>query len=536
MDWQNTTMNSKLAAELGRMDLKLTTTHRLFYVNTNVTSNTGTTQSINKTYLRPQDPAVIVGDAVIGSDGYVGTVTSVGQSTITYRPTGECIIGGSNKLCYSSKDMNIRTGGSGRGTVAASDVYPTPVADDYILGANGYLARVVTVNAGTCEYQGTGLNLSGYTDITAAADEAVQLGEAVDVRSYMGGLTTEGRFMYSSNTSRFYCIVNVIGGKWVVMDHYESNGFYEHCIWRNDATTSVLDSYQGSSSIHGLADPTSDTDAVNRRWVLNNVVTSQQPTLYDPTVAGQLAIDENPGTRVVLTVTAVQGVDVLQISGDNTAQVIRGLSDPIDNSDAVNKGYVASLFPFVFNLAFDGTDYTTDVTSAAIAAAIAAKRRIIGVFDGDASMQQYNDGYVEFTYVAGDPHQGSNIHGFVVSDYYGIEWVTLDYSGTDPTWRFDKMQTYPVFRGTTAGGDAQCDMTLSEIMDSYQVGRYVIPTYLSNNITYPLTVIERCGLANQKKFVGQCVMHNKLTGAVDKVITCSMDSNGTDIVIYDANA
>lgn len=535
MDWQNTTMNPKLADELNQLNLKVITTHRLFYVNTNVTANTGTTQSIGKTYLRPQDPAVIVGDALIGSDGYIGTVTAVGQSNITYRPTGECVIGGSNKLCYSPRNINIRTGGSGRGTVAVSDVYPTPVSDDFILGANGYIARVMTVNAGTCEYQGTGMNLSGYTDITDAADEAVQLGEAVDVRSFMGSLTTEGRFLYSSNTSRFYCVVDSIGGNWVIMDHYENTGFYEHCVWRNGATTSVWESYQGSSAIRGLGDPTSDTDAVNRRWVLNNAVTSQQPTLYNPTVAGQLTIDENPGTQVALTVTASQGVDILQISGDNTAQVIRGLSDPIDNSDAVNKGYVASLFPFIFNLAFDGTDYTTDVTSAAIAAAVAAKRRIIGVFDGDASMQEYNDGYVEFTYIAGDSQNGSLIYGFVVSDQSGLEWVTLDYSGTNPTWSFGRNNTVPTFYGTTAGGDARCDLSLSYIVSSYQVGRSVSPIYKANGETYCLTVVQYEIASNQQKFVCQCAIHNKTTGAVDKLITCTLDSNGTDIVVYDAN-
>lgn len=535
MDWQNTTMNPKLADELNQLNLKVTTTHRLFYVNTNVTANTGTTQSIGKTYLRPQDPAVIVGDALIGSDGYIGTVTAIGTSTITYRPTGECVIGGSNKLCYSSRDMNPRTGVSGRGTVAANEVYPTPVANDFILGANGYIAQVLTVTAGTCEYQGTGMNLSGYTDITAEADEAVQLGEAADVRSFMGALTTEGRFVYSSNTSRFYCVVDIIGGNWVIMDHYESTGLYEHCVWRNGVTTSVWESYQGSSAIRGLGDPTNDSDAVTRGWVRNNTVTSQQPVLYNPTAAGQLTIDEDPGTTVTLSVTTAQSVDILQISSDNASRVIRGLSDPIDNSDAVNKGYVASLFPFIFTLAYDGTNYTTDVTSADIVVAIAAKRRIIGVFEGDVGMQEFNDGYVEFTYISGTPQIGSTIYGFVVSEMDGFEWVTLDYSGINPIWSFGSQNPKIVFSGTTAGGDAQCTATLSNIRAYYQLGREVSPTYTEGSTVYHLAVIEHSLDQAQPKFVGQCAIHNKTTGAVDKLITCTLDSNGTDIVIYNAN-
>jgi hypothetical protein len=542
IDWSITTLNPKLSEQLGRIDGKLTTLHRFFYVNVVIGNDTTTTRTAPVSSIQPQDPAVIVGDVVVGNDGYLASVTAISTTTLTLTPLNLSIGGSNHALCYYNGNVTQNSGGASRGVIPLPDVLPTPRVGDYIIGKNGYIVEVRSVVLGnnTVEYIGTAKNLTGYTNVTTAADTAISGGTATDVLDYLRQITTNGNYIYDNTANIYYCRVTVQGDNsqiiWVEVVHCSSDLQLHRYTYRNGVICKKTDEGPSLTRMSYLADPIGGNDAVNLGYLENNYLPINNPAAVDT-----LTLQQGSGTSVTASVSASAGVDIIQLTGDNQYRVLRGLSDPLDNTDAVPKSYADIAMPFVITLDYDTVNYSTDVTRDEILAALNSHRRIVGYFSDQNNVpQQLVGGSVDLT--CHDPagaQAGQRLVGLFVGDW-GLSSIEVDFANAGyATWREAMpdvgLPMHVTFTGTTVAGSAHSSVDFGTLINAVRTKRVIAPRYLDdiNNVYYNLVTARYVTEGAGQVYVAQGVFYNESgTGALEKVITCKQDSSGCYIYIH----
>lgn len=543
IDWGITTLNPKLSEQLGRIDGKLTTLHRFFFVNVAIGDDTENTHDAPVSAIQPQDPAVIVGDVVVGNNGYLASVVAISTTTLTLLPLNQSIGGSNHALCYYNGNVSRRSGGMSRGTIPLADVLPRPNVGDYILGRNGYIVevRAVVLETNIVEYLGTAQNLTGYTDITADADTSISSGMASDVLDYLRQINIDGRYIYNDTADIYYSHVVVQGDNsqiiWNEIDHYSSDLRLHRYTYRNGSVCKLVEEGPTYTRIAQVADPTGGNDAVNFNYLKSNYLPVANPSAVDT-----LTLQQASGTAVTASVSAAADVDIIQLSGDNQNRVIRGLTDPLDPTDAVPKSYADKAMPFVITLDYDTIHYTTDATRDQILAALADNRRIVGYFSDEHNVpQQLAGGSVDLTcHNPAGAQAGQRLVGLFVGDR-GLSSIEVDFANAGyATWR----ETTPdvglpiqvTFTGTTGDGNAHSSINFNTLINAVRSNRIIAPRYLDdiNNVYYSLVtaryVTEGAG---REVYVAQGVFYNESgTGALEKVITCKQDASGCYIYIH----
>lgn len=542
IDWGITTLNPKLSEQLGRIDGKLTTLHRFFFVNVAIGDDTENTHDAPVSAIQPQDPAVIVGDVVVGNNGYLASVVAISTTTLTLLPLNQSIGGSNHALCYYNGNVSRRSGGMSRGTIPLADVLPRPNVGDYILGRNGYIVevRAVVLETNIVEYLGTAQNLTGYTDITADADTSISSGMASDVLDYLRQINIDGRYIYNDTADIYYSHVVVQGDNsqiiWNEIDHYSSDLRLHRYTYRNGSVCKLVEEGPTYTRIAQVADPTGGNDAVNFNYLKSNYL-----PVADPVAVDTLTVQQGSGTAFTASVSASAGVDIIQLTSDNQQRVIRGVSDPIDPTDVAPKSYVDKAVPLVITLDYDTVQYITDVTRDDILDALNKHRRIVGYFSDEHNVpQQLAGGSVDLT--CHDPagaQAGQRLVGLFVGDR-GLSSIEVDFANSGyATWSETSPDVgLPVtvtFTGTTSSGNALSSLSFATIINAIRRGRLIVPKYLDDltNVYYNLVTVRYATVGANEVYVAQGVFYNESgTGALEKVITCKLDSSGCYIYIH----
>lgn len=170
-------------------------------------------------------------------------------------------------------------------------------------------------------------------------------------------------FSNSDDTTKQYVITGVadpLSDTDVVNLRYLGNNYIPLTGTKENKPVTGVVTFNGESTITGVSTPVNDTDVVTKKYVDDSIssVTENQVTIQKA---------DNANMRINLTVNGDEASGILDLSDKNGNPVIvRGVDTPVQDTDAVNKKYFETHLPsdFVPNKDLDMKQYKLINTSA----------------------------------------------------------------------------------------------------------------------------------------------------------------------------